>query len=93
MPSRKRPLDVSRGNLNIAMAPYRYTFKRIAKRWWSKNVITSMGLGFTIFCLVFSDNLFRYHIYFFIFSVDYWFLLLTVDIFLYLIKKDKKINK
>ena len=27
MPSRKRPLDVSRGNLNIAMAPYRYTLK------------------------------------------------------------------
>ena len=41
----------------MAMAPCRYTLKMIAKRWQSKSVITSMGLGFTIFCSVSSDNL------------------------------------
>ena len=35
----KRPLDVSRGNFNMAMVPYRYTSKKIATRWRSKNVI------------------------------------------------------
>ena len=39
-------IGVSPGNLNEAMAPYRYTSKRIAKRWQSKNAITSVGLGF-----------------------------------------------
>ena len=29
----KCPLDVSRGNLKMAMAPYRYTSKTIATRW------------------------------------------------------------
>ena len=43
----KRSLDVSRGNFNMAIAPYRYTPKRIAKRWRSKNVITSMGSEFS----------------------------------------------
>ena len=72
-------MDVSRGKLNMAMAPYRYTSKKIAKRWRSKNVITSVGLGFTgVLFIFFSDNFF---VVTFIFSVDYWFLLLTVDIF------------
>ena len=43
IPSHERPFDVSCGNLDMAMAPYRYTLKRIAKRWRSKNIITSMG--------------------------------------------------
>ena len=64
------------------MAPYRYTLKRTAKQWRSKNVMTSMLLGFTIFCSVSSDK---------ILVVIYTFLslvltvLLTVDMFLYLI--------
>ena len=29
----KRSLDVFRGNLNVAMAPYRYTSEMIAKGW------------------------------------------------------------
>ena len=32
IPTHKRSLDVSRGNLNMAMAHYRYTSERIAKR-------------------------------------------------------------
>ena len=40
-------MDVSGGNLNMAMAPYRYTSKRIAKLWRSKNVITSNGFEST----------------------------------------------
>ena len=44
--------------LSIAMAPHRYILKRIAKRWRPNNVITSIGLGFTIFFLVTSDKFF-----------------------------------
>ena len=50
--------SIYRGNLSMCMAPYRYTLKKIAKRWQSRNVITSIGLGFTIFCSVSSDNFF-----------------------------------
>ena len=32
IPTDKRSLDVSRGSLNMAMARYRYTSERIAKR-------------------------------------------------------------
>ena len=32
----------------MAMAPYRYTLKRITKPWRSKNVVTSMGLLFSV---------------------------------------------
>ena len=71
----------------MALAPYRYTSKRIARRWRSKNVITSMGLGFTgvleFFQIIFSLS----HILIYL-SVDYGFLLLTVDIFF----KKTKIN-
>ena len=71
------------------MAPCRYILKRIAKRWRPNNVITSIGLGFTIFSLVSSDKFFVV-IYTFIFGADYWFLLLTEDIFSIWFKKDKK---
>ena len=84
MPTHKRPLDLSRRNLSMATAPYRDTLKRIAKRWRSKNVITSMGLGFTIFCSVSSDNFFVVIYTFFIFSVDYFFVSY--------LKKTKKLN-
>ena len=47
MPTHKRSFDASRGKLNMALAPYRYTSKRIAKQWRPKNVITSMGFDFT----------------------------------------------
>ena len=50
-------MDISRGNLSMVMVPYRYTLKRIAKGWRSKNVV-AMELGFTIFCSVSSDNFF-----------------------------------
>ena len=53
IPIRKRSFDVSSGNLNMAMALYRYTSKRIAKQWWSKNVITSMRFEFTEFLFSF----------------------------------------
>ena len=51
-------MDISRGNLGMTMVPYRYTSKRIAKRWRSENVVTAMGLGFTVFCSVSYDNFF-----------------------------------
>ena len=51
------------------------------------------GLGFTGALFSFYREFFRCYTYLFIFSVDYWFLLLTVDIFCILFKKDKKINK
>ena len=48
-------------------------------------------LGFTIFCSVSSDNFFVAIYYFFIFSVDYWFMLLAADIlFLSYLKKTKE---
>ena len=40
------------------MGPYKYTLKRIAKRWRFKNVSASMGLGFTIFGSVSPGNIF-----------------------------------
>ena len=55
------------------MVPYRYTLKRIAKRWRSKNVVTTvLGLGFTIFYSVSSDNFLIANIYFIIFvTIDF----------------------
>ena len=41
----EHPLGVSHGNLNMAIAPYRYTLKRTAKPWGSLE-----------FCSVSSDN-------------------------------------
>ena len=82
-------LNISRGKLSMNLAPYRYPLKRIAKRWRSKNIIASVGLGFTIFCK-FLQIIFCCHIHLFIFSADYWFLLLTVDFFCILFKKEKK---
>ena len=69
----------------MAMALYRYTSKKIAKRWQSKNVITSVGLGFTgVLFSFFSDNFFvvTYTCLSLVLTID---LSLTVDIFLYLI--------
>ena len=40
------------------MAPHRYTSKRIAERWRSNNVITSVGLGSVGFCSVSSESFF-----------------------------------
>ena len=75
------------------MAPYRYNFKKIAKQWRSKNIITSMELGFTIFYSVSSDN-------FFVIIYTFLSLVLSIDfcysqliIFCILFKKDKKIRK
>ena len=45
IPTHEHPLGVSHGNLNMAIAPYRYTLKRTAKLW------DSLG-----FCSVSSDN-------------------------------------
>ena len=50
-------MDISRGNLSMVMVPYRYTLKRIAKGWRSKNVV-AMESGFTMFCSVSSYNFF-----------------------------------
>ena len=90
---KKNPLDVSRGNFSMTMAPCRYILKRIAKRWQSKNVITSMGLGFNVFCSVSSDK-------FFVVIYNFLSLVLTIDFchsqlifFCILFNKDKKINK
>ena len=47
IPTHEHPLGASHGNLNMAIAPYRYTLKRTAKLWGS--------LGF---CSVSSDNFF-----------------------------------
>ena len=47
IPTHEHLLYVSHGNLNMAIAPYRYTLKRAAKLWGS--------LGF---CSVASDNFF-----------------------------------
>ena len=73
----------------MAMATYR----RIAKRWQSKNVITSMGLGFTIFFSVSADN-------FFVVIYTFLSLVLIMDFcysqlifFCTLFKKDKKIKQ
>ena len=71
------------------MAHYGYTFKRIAKQWRSKNVITSMEFEFNGVLFSFFRLFFRCQIYLFIFSVDYWFLLLTF-LFVYLILKMMK---
>ena len=70
----KRPfsLYVSLGNLSMAIASYRYTLKRIAKGWRSKNDITWMRLVFTIFCSVSSDS-------FFVFMYTFLFLALAID--------------
>ena len=83
-------MDISRGNLNMAMVPYRYTLKRIAKQWRSKNIINSMSSGFIIFCSVSSDN-------FFVVIYTFLSLVLTMDFyysqlifFCILFKKDKK---
>ena len=47
IPTHEHPPGVSRSNLNMAIASYRYTFKGTAKLWGS--------LGF---CSVSSDNFF-----------------------------------
>ena len=47
IPTHEHPLDVSNGNLNMVIAPYRYTLKRTAEPWGS--------LGF---CSVSSDIFF-----------------------------------
>ena len=52
IPTHEHPLDVSHGNLNMAIAPYTYTLKRTAKLWGS--------LGF---CSVSSDIFFVTYIY------------------------------
>ena len=70
IPAHKYPLDVSCGNLNMAIAHYRYTSKKIAKRWRSKNVITSMGLRLTRVLFSFLRQFFLCYIYLFIFSVN-----------------------
>ena len=43
----EHPLGVSHGNLNMAIAPYRYAFK------WTAKLLGSLG-----FCSVSSDNFF-----------------------------------
>ena len=47
IPTHENPLGVSHGNLNMTIAPYRYTLKRTAQLWGS------IGL-----CSVSSDNFF-----------------------------------
>ena len=85
-------MDVSRGSLNMAMAPHRYTSKRIAERWRSNNVITSMGLGSVGFCSVSSES-------FFVVTCTCLSLVLAFDFcnsqlifFVSYLKKDTKIN-
>ena len=46
-PTHELPLGVSHGKLNMAIASYRFTFKRTAKLWGSQG-----------FCSVSSDNFF-----------------------------------
>ena len=77
----------------MAIAPYRYTSKKIAKGWRSKNAITLVGLGFTGGSVqFFSDNLF-------VVTYICLSLVLTIDlcysqwIFFCIFKKDTKINK
>ena len=47
----------------MAMAPYRCTSERIAKRWRSKNIITSMGFEFTGVLFSFFRYFFRFQMY------------------------------
>ena len=47
IPTHEHPLGVSHGNLNMAIAPYRYAFK------WTAKLLGSLG-----FCSVSSDNFF-----------------------------------
>ena len=78
----KHPLGVSHGNLNMAIAPYRYTLKRTAKL-----------LGSPGFCSVCSDNFFvvTYTFLSLVLTIDLCYSQLIF--FCILFKKDPKINK
>ena len=88
-------MDVSRGNLGMAIVPYRYILKMIVKSWQSKNVITSMGLGFARFCSVSSDKFFvtiyNFLLPSFVLAIDFCYSQLMC--FCILLKKDKKNEK
>ena len=84
---KKPSFGTSRGNLNMAMAPYRYTLQRIAKRWRSRDVITSMVLGFTFFCLLSPDNFFVFIYTFLSIVLDIDFFYLQLILYFYLILK------
>ena len=75
-------MGVSHGNLNVDIAPYRYTLKGTAKLWGS--------LGF---CSVSSDNFFvvTYTCLSLVLTIDFCYSQLIF--FGILFKKDTKINK
>ena len=77
-------MDISRGNLNMAMTLYRYTSERIAKRWWSKNIITLIGFELTGVLFSFlSDTFFVFRCTWLVLNNSWYF-------FVYILfKKDK----
>ena len=68
MPTHKHPLDVSCGNLSIAMASYRYTLKGLLSNLDTKILLLPWSWG-SLFSVQFVQIVFSF--YFFIFSVDY----------------------
>ena len=78
----------------MAMVPYSYTSKSIAKRWRSKSVSTSMGFEFTGILFSFFRYFFGCQIYWFTLVLTFDFCYSQLIFFVYMLfKKDAKIKK